>query len=163
MVEKLSHYRAPLVLKTIYYASSITFAGYMFYYYWTGSGGPTLLAMAMIPITFVLFTLQSLCNNDLYPKLPVAANYIIAAAYCLFSLYCAYYMQTNYIALGTERSGMWDNSDLIVGGLMSLLIIEYARKRHMPLFVLNIILIFMLCTVTSCLACSTTLACRGCA
>ena len=53
----------------------------MFYYYWTGEGGPTLLAMALIPITFVLFTLQSLRENDLYPCLPHAANYAIAAVY----------------------------------------------------------------------------------
>jgi TRAP transporter 4TM/12TM fusion protein len=35
---------------------------------------------------------------------------------------------------------MPDNADLIVGGLMTLLVIEYARKRHIPLFILNIIL-----------------------
>jgi TRAP transporter 4TM/12TM fusion protein len=133
--------RPPLALDIIYYASSIAFSVYMFYYYWTGIGGPTLLAMAMIPVTFCLFTLQSLRANELYPRLPLAANYVIATVYCLFSLYCGYYMQTNYIALGTERSGMWDNTDLIVGGLMTLLIIEYARKRHFPLFILNIILI----------------------
>jgi TRAP transporter 4TM/12TM fusion protein len=50
-------------------------------------------------------------------------------------------MITNYVALGTERMGMWDASDLIVGGGMALLIIEYARKRHMPLFILNVVLI----------------------
>ncbi len=36
---------------------------------------------------------------------------------------------------------MWNANDLIVGGVMTLLIIEYARKRHMPLFILNIILV----------------------
>ena len=36
---------------------------------------------------------------------------------------------------------MWNNADLVVGGVMALLIIEYARKRHTPLFVLNILLI----------------------
>ena len=41
----------------------------MFYYYWTGAGGPTLLAMTLIPVTYVLFTLQALRDNDLYPKL----------------------------------------------------------------------------------------------
>ena len=113
----------------------------MFYYYWTGSGGETLLAMGCIPITYVLFTLQSLRQNDFYPKLPLAANYAIAAVFCGFSLYCSYYMITNYISLGTERSGMWNPADLVVGGVMTLLIIEYARKRHMPLFILTIILV----------------------
>ena len=36
---------------------------------------------------------------------------------------------------------MWNTSDLVMGGVMTLLIIEYARKRHMPLFILNIVLI----------------------
>jgi TRAP transporter 4TM/12TM fusion protein len=133
--------RSPFALDVIYYATAIGFALYMFYYYWTGAGGETLLAMEVIPIVYVLFTLQSLRTNELYPALPRAANYAIAVVYCLFSIYCSYYMTTNYISLGTERSGMPDNADLIVGGLMTLLVIEYARKRHIPLFILNIILI----------------------
>lgn len=141
MTDTPSPQRPPFVLNCVYYAVSIAFFAYMLYYYWTGLGGPTLLAMTMIPVTYVLFTLQSLRRNELYPSLPPVANYVIAAGYCGFSLYCAYYMNTNYIALGTERAGMWDTADLIMGGGMALLIIEYARKRHMPLFVLNIVLI----------------------
>jgi TRAP transporter 4TM/12TM fusion protein len=141
MTDKLPQHRAPLMLNAVYYVTSIGFFLYLCYYYWTGIGGPTLLAMGMIPVAFVLYTLNSLRNNDLYPKLPLAANYVVATIYCGLALYCAYYMHTNYIALGTERSGMWDNADLIIGGLMTLLIIEYARKRHVPLFVLTIVLI----------------------
>jgi TRAP transporter 4TM/12TM fusion protein len=133
--------RPPFVLDCLYYALAVGFALYMFYYYWTGTGGETLLAMEVIPIVYVLFTLQQLRENDLYPKLPRAANYAIAAVFCLFSVYCSYYMATNYISLGTERMGMWDPQDLVVGGVMTLLIIEYARKRHVPLFILTIILI----------------------
>ena len=136
-----SPHRPPLALNVVYYAASVAFLFYMFYYYWTGIGGPTLLAMSMIPVTFCLFTLQSLRSNAFYPRLPLAANYAVAAAYCLFALYCAWYMNTNYIALGEERAGTPNTADLVVGGLMTLLIIEYARKRHMPLFILNIVLI----------------------
>jgi TRAP transporter 4TM/12TM fusion protein len=113
----------------------------MLFYYWTGSGGPTLLALTMIPVVYALYTLQSLRRNELYPKLPLLANYAIATVYCAFSLYCAYYMNTNYISLGEERVGMWNNADLVTGGVMALLVVEYARKRHMPLFILNIALI----------------------
>ena len=136
-----SQHRSPLALDCLYYAIAIGFSIYMLYYYWTGNDGPVVLAMGMIPMTFVLFTLQGLRQNDLYPTLPMSVNYLIGTAYCLFSAYCAYYMHTNYVSLGEERSGMWNTQDLILGGLMSLLIIEYARKRHMPLFILNIILI----------------------
>jgi TRAP transporter 4TM/12TM fusion protein len=141
MSDSIARRRPSFIVECIYYAASIVFAIYMFFYYCTGLDGPVVLAMVAIPITFVLFTLQSLRGNDLYPKLPITLNYIIAAAYCSFSLYCAYYMYTNYVSLGEERSGMWNTADLTVGGVMSLLVIEYARKRHMPLFVLNILLI----------------------
>ncbi|HMA89557.1 MAG TPA: TRAP transporter fused permease subunit [Burkholderiales bacterium] len=133
--------RPEFALDALYYLAAIAYLGYMLVYYWTSSGGPTLLAMTMIPVTFALFTLQSLRQDDLYPSLPRLANYAIAAAYCGFSLYCAWYMRTNYVALGEERAGMWNAADITVGGVMTLLIMEYSRKRHMPLFVLNIVFI----------------------
>jgi TRAP transporter 4TM/12TM fusion protein len=141
MTDAKPPYRPPLALDVIYYVSAITFSVYLFYYYWTSAGGPVVLAMTLIPIIFVLFTLQALRQGGLYPKLPIAANYAIAIAYTAFSLYCAYYMNTNYMALGEERNGAYNMQDIVVGGIMTLLIIEYARKRHVPLFVLNIILI----------------------
>ena len=141
MTATASPYRPPLALNVIFYGVSIAFLCYMFYYYWTGNGGPTLLAMGMIPVTYVLFILQSLRKNELYPRLPMPANYAIAAAYCLFALYCAYYMNANYMALGEERAGMWNTNDMIMGGGMALLILEYSRKRHVPLFILNVVLI----------------------
>ena len=141
MTDTTPQHRPPLVLDVIYYASAIAFSVYMFYYYWTSAGGPMVLAVTMVPLIFVLFTMQALRQDEFYPKLPVIANYVIAAAYCLFALYCAYYMKENYRALGEERAGSFDPQDIVVGGVMTLLIIEYARKRHFPLFILNIILI----------------------
>jgi TRAP transporter 4TM/12TM fusion protein len=134
-------HRPPLALNVVYYATGIGFALYMLWYYWTGLGGPTLLAMTAIPLTYVLFTLQRLRNNELYPHLPQPAIYLIAAVFCVFSLYCSYYMNTNYVALGTIRAGFYDTADMVMGGGMTLLILEYSRKRHMPLFILNIILV----------------------
>jgi TRAP transporter 4TM/12TM fusion protein len=140
MTDTPSH-RSPLALDVVYFASTITFSLYMFYYYWTSAGGPVLLAMTMVPVTFVLFTMQQLRANEFYPKLPIQLNYVIALAYCLFALYCAYYMNTNYMALGEERAGAYNTQDIIMGGGMALLIIEYARKRHFPLFILNVLII----------------------
>jgi TRAP transporter 4TM/12TM fusion protein len=141
MTDTTPRYRPPLALDVVYYASAIAFTVYMFYYYWTSAGGPMVLAVTMVPLIFVLFTMQALRQDNFYPKLPVAANYAIALAYCLFAIYCAYYMKTNYRALGEERAGSFDSQDIVVGGLMVLLILEYSRKRHMPLFVLNVIVI----------------------
>ena len=141
MTDVTPQYRPPRALDAIYYALSLGFLGVMLYYYWTGLGGPTLLAMTMIPIVYVLFVLQALRRNELYPQLPLALNYLIAALACAFCVYCAYYMNTNYVALGEERAGFYDVQDLVMGGGMALLVLEYSRKRHVPLFILNIVLI----------------------
>jgi TRAP transporter 4TM/12TM fusion protein len=132
--------RPRVVIDCAYYAVAIFFFIYLFVYFWTGEGGPTLLAMTLVPVTYILFILNSLRENDLYPRLSAAPNYLIAAIYIACAFYVAYYMYTEYYEIGTTRAGFWDTSDMIVGGLMTLLIMEYARKRHMPLFVLNIVL-----------------------
>ncbi len=133
--------RARIVLNCIYYAVAIFFFLYLFNYFWTSEGGPTLLAMTLVPITFVLFTLNLLRANDLYPRLPPLANYAIAALYVGCALAVSVYMNSEYYELGTSRAGAWDPSDLFMGGLMAVLVLEYARRRHMPLFVLNLVLI----------------------
>ena len=134
-------HKSPVILDYIYHTLALAVFLSIFVYYWTDMGGPTLLAMTLIPVIFALFTLQALRENELYPTLPPVANYVIAFFYCAFSFYCAYYMNTEYMPLGLERAGAWNTTDMIMGGVMSLLIMEYARKRHMPLFILNIILI----------------------
>ena len=97
--------------------------------------------MTLVPVTYVLFVLNSLRDNDLYPGLPPAANYVIAAIYIALRARRRLLHDTpNITTLGTERAGDWNSTDLFMGGLMTLLVLEYSRKRHMPLFVLNIVL-----------------------
>src|SRR5260221_8002954 len=132
--------RPPLVLDVVYYAFAIFFFLYLFIYFWTTAGGPTLLAMTLVPVTYVLFVLNALRENDLYPGLPRAANYAVGAIQIGLALVVGYYMHTEYYDLGTSRAGDWDSTDLWMGGLMTVLVMEYSRKRHMPLFVLNIVL-----------------------
>ena len=133
--------RQRLIIDSLYYAVAIFFFIYLFTYFWTSEGGPTFLAMTLVPVTYMLFVLNALRDDDFYPGLPPAANYAIAALYIGCALAVAYYMHTEYYALGTARAGDWDSTDVFMGGLMTVLVLEYARKRHMPLFVLNIVLI----------------------
>src|SRR5215470_10092458 len=130
-----------LIVEWFYYLFAIFFFIYLFVYFWTSEGGPTLLAMTLVPITYVLFVFNSLRENDLYPSLPQAANYVIAAVYIGLALVVAVYMHTEYYDIGTVRTGDWNTNDLVIGGLMTVLVLEYSRKRHMPLFMLNILLI----------------------
>ena len=57
--------RPPIVLDYLYYAVSISFFLAIFFYYWTGMGGPTLLAMTLIPVVYVLFTLAGVARKRL--------------------------------------------------------------------------------------------------
>src|SRR6266540_1270653 len=94
-----------IILDCIYYAVAIFFFLYLFVYFWTSEGGPTLLAMTLVPITYVLFVFNSLRENDLYPSLPQAANYAIAAVYIGLALVVAVYMHIEYYDIGTVRAG----------------------------------------------------------
>jgi len=125
----------------LYYLVAIFFAGTLFAYYWTGEGGPALLAFALLPVAFVIYTLEALRKNEFYPGLPAAARYALAAVYLAVSGAVAVYMVVEYEAIGTVRAGVWNATDLTMGALMVLLIMEYARQRYMALFILNVILI----------------------
>jgi len=133
--------RARVILDALYYIIAIGFFLALFAYFWTSEGGPTLLAMRMVPIAFVLFVLSALRENDLYPTLPPAANGVIGAVYVACALAVAWYMNAEYYDIGTSRAGDWNTTDMFMGGVMTLLVLEYSRRRHMPLFVLNIVLI----------------------
>ena len=129
------------MVQVLYLATAVAFFAWLLWYYLTTAGGPTLLAFTLVPITFVLFTLDALRKDELYPSLGSVPNYIIAAVYCAISITVSVYMFVEFEALGTVRAGIWDPSDLWLGGLMALLVMEYARKRYFVLFVLNIVLI----------------------
>ena len=94
-----------------------------------------------MPVTFVLMTLDDLRKNDLYPRLPPSANYVIAAVYIAVSTAVAVYMVVEYEEIGTVRAGTWSAADLAMGSAMVVLIMEYTRRRHIALFWLNVLLI----------------------
>jgi TRAP transporter 4TM/12TM fusion protein len=133
--------RPRLAVEWLYYLTAGFFFLYLFAYYWTSAGGPTLLAITLVPVTFILFTLDGLRKNEFYPGLPAAARYGLAAVYIAISVTVAVYMHREYYAIGTVRAGIWNTTDLTMGALMALLVMEYARLRYLALFVLNIILI----------------------
>jgi TRAP transporter 4TM/12TM fusion protein len=133
--------RPHVAVEWLYYLTAIFFFVYLFVYYLTSEGGPTLLAITLVPVTYILYTLEALRKNELYPRLPLAANYVIAAVYATISIAVAAYMHVEYEQIGTVRAGIWNATDITMGALMVLLVMEYARKRHMALFILNILLI----------------------
>jgi TRAP transporter 4TM/12TM fusion protein len=129
------------IVSVLFFVFAVAFFVYLFRYYMTGIGGPTLIAVTLVPVTFILFSLGELRSNSLYPRLGPAANCIISGSYIILCLTVTLYLYREFMDIRTVRAGMWNSTDLVVGGLMFLLVMEYARKRHFPLFVINLILI----------------------
>ena len=140
----MSEHRLPLPRRAagwLYTLTALFFFVYLLAYYWTSEGGPTLLAITLVPVTFILFTLNEVHRGEFYPRLPAPFGTALAAAYVVVSVAVAVYMFVEYEQIGTVRAGIWSATDLTMGALMALLIMEYARRHHMALFVLNILLI----------------------
>jgi len=133
--------RPRLAVEWLYYLTAIFFFVVLFTYYWTGEGGPTFLAFGLVPVTFILYTLEALRKNEFYPSLPAIAKHAIAVVYIVVAIAVAAYMLIEYEEIGTVRAGVWNGTDLAMGALMTLLIMEYSRKRHLPLFIINILLV----------------------
>jgi TRAP transporter 4TM/12TM fusion protein len=124
-----------------YYAVAVLFSVYLFGYYLTGEGGPTVLAVTLVPITLVLFVLEDLRKGEFYPQFGAVANYTIAAVYIAAAIVSGVYMNVEYFDIVTVRAGVWSTTDLVMGGIMVVLIMEYARRRYFVIFVLNAVLV----------------------
>jgi len=101
-----------------------------------------MLAVLMVPISFMLDTLYSLKKGKLYPKLGIRANYMIAILYVIISALIALYLITNFYALNYVRFGSYNIYDIAIGLLALVLVMEYARRKHFAIFLLNLFLIF---------------------
>ncbi len=85
--------------------------------------------------------LDELRKDEFYPRLGVFATHAIAALYIALALVSGVYMHIEYFAIETVRAGVWTTTDLVMGAIMVVLIMEYARKRYFVIFVLNVALI----------------------
>jgi TRAP transporter 4TM/12TM fusion protein len=125
----------------LYYLVATLFFVYLFNYYVSGEGGPTVLAVALVPVTFILYVLDGLRKDDFYPRLGWLPNHAIAGVYVALAVASGIYISTEFYDIRTVRAGFWSTTDMVMGGIMVLLVMEYTRKRHFVLFVLNIALI----------------------
>lgn len=133
--------RLKAALDVLYYLTATFIFIVLFIYFIEGAGGPTVLAVTMVPVCYILFILQALRDNDLYPKLGVMPNIAIGAVQIGLALAVLYYIRTEFFEIRTNRAGFWNETDLWMGGIMALLVLEYTRKRHFVILVLNIILV----------------------
>jgi TRAP-type uncharacterized transport system fused permease subunit len=117
----------------------------LIYYYATGYGGSMLLAVFTVPLIFALHTLYSLKENKLYPRLGVKVNYIVGVIYVVLSIIISIYLVVNFDDLRYVRWGSPNTTDYIIGTIALFFIMEYTRRKHIAIFVLNVFLMFYAC------------------
>jgi TRAP transporter 4TM/12TM fusion protein len=139
--ETVLEQRLGLLADIAFYLVALYFFFYLSRYYVTGAGGPSLLAVNAVPLTVCLVALNDVRKGDLYPRLGVIAPHLIALAYVAFSFYAIWYLVSEFDNIRIYRIAVWNMHDMIVGGGMTALVLEYARRRYFSLFVINVALI----------------------
>jgi len=117
------------------------FLVYLLRYYVTGAGGPTLLAVQMVPAAIVILVLDDLRRGVFYPRLPRAPALVLAAVYIAAGAGAAAYLYLQFDAIRMVRLGFWNPWDYLAGGAVTLLVLEYARRKYLPVFIVNVLLI----------------------
>jgi hypothetical protein len=74
----------------LFYLFAGAFFFYFFRYYMTGIGGPTRVAVMLVPVTFIIYCLGEMRSGGLYPSdSGSTANYMICGLYIMICLVCS--------------------------------------------------------------------------
>jgi len=133
--------RLGLVVDIAFYLVALGFSFYLMRYYVTGAGGPTLLAVTGVPLAFCIVVLGDLRKGLFYPRLGAVLPHLIALAYLAIAAYASWYLVTNFDDIRIYRIASWNTHDMIVGGVMTALILEYTRRHYFALFILIAVLV----------------------
>lgn len=125
----------------LFYAAAIYFFIYLSRYYVTGAGGPTKLAVMMVPVAMALVYLNDARRGELYPRLGHWFGLSAAVAYAAASIGAGWYIISEFDAVRIYRVGFWNTADYIAGGTVAAIVLEYTRRKYLPLFVLNVVLL----------------------
>ncbi len=125
-----------------FYVVGVFFTLVLLRYYATGAGGPTMLAVAMVPVAYIVATLDDIRQGKLYPRLPPTLAAALGAVLIVTAAVAGLYLYTNFEAIRMLRMGRWTTADLTAGAALTLLLLEYSRRKYLPLFILNVVLAF---------------------
>jgi TRAP transporter 4TM/12TM fusion protein len=128
-------------LSNLIFGVSLVLFVWLVWYFYTGRGGPSELAVYLLPIALILQILFRYREGKLYALLPTAANHAIVAAYVGICLYAFAYFWIEYEQIAIYRQGSYTTHDFVVGLLVFLLVMELSRLLHTVLFWVNVVLI----------------------
>ncbi len=138
MIASLRRYAT---LGNLVFALSVAQFAWLVWYFYTGHGGPSELAVYLVPLALSLQILFHYRNEKLYPALPAVANHVLVAIYLAICAYAFVYFVINYEDIAIYRQGSYTRQDFIVGLLVFLLVMELSRLLHTTLFWVNVVLV----------------------
>jgi TRAP transporter 4TM/12TM fusion protein len=109
------------------------------HYFATGFGGEELLAVTLVPVAYIIYVLDRLKRNALYPRLGFKANIALASILIALCAYISIYMRSEYIPI-LYRAGAFSMMDKVISLIVFVLMMEFMRREHKILFFLNIAL-----------------------
>jgi TRAP transporter 4TM/12TM fusion protein len=134
--------RAIVTLRNVTFVFSAIMFAVLVHYFFTGLGGPRLLATRLVPLALIIHMLIATREDWLYPRLPAAMNYGLLLLYIGICLYAIGYFHVEYENIAIWRQGSYNRHDFVVGLLVFLLVMELSRLAHPILFWVNVVLIF---------------------
>ncbi|MEM1545399.1 MAG: TRAP transporter fused permease subunit [Candidatus Methanomethylicia archaeon] len=135
-----THSKINKIISIFFFAACLTYLMFSVHYFATGFGGEELLAITLVPIAFIIYVLDRLKRNALYPRLGFKANLVIASILVSLCIYISIYMRTEYIPM-LYRAGAFNVMDKILALIIFILMMEFMRREHLILFFLNIALV----------------------
>ena len=124
----------------IFLLSTIMFA-WLCWYFYTGFGGPSELAAALVPMALMLQLLLMHRRAYLYKRLPPVVNNVIILAYMGICVFAFYHFMTEFEDISIWRQGSYTRADFIMGLLVFMLVMEISRLAHTELFWVNVVLV----------------------
>jgi TRAP transporter 4TM/12TM fusion protein len=133
--------RAIVNLRNLTLVFSAVLFALLVQYFFTGAGGPRMLATRAVPLCFIIHILVVYQSDWLYPRLPAILNHLLVALYIGVCLYAIWYFYWEYENIAIWRQGSYNRHDFIVGLMVFLLVMELSRLAHPILFWVNVVLV----------------------
>ncbi|MEM1795651.1 MAG: hypothetical protein QXI00_04535, partial [Sulfolobales archaeon] len=114
----------------------LIYSALVLYYFATGWQGARKFVVLMVPLSVVLWTLDSLSKGEsLVPRLKnFYANLVVGAVFVSISLASWYYIDQNFWDLVSVRMGFYTSTDLIMGGLLAFVVLWFGAVKYPIIF-----------------------------
>lgn len=133
--------RSLLTARNLFFVLALGMFLHLLYYFFTGAGGSVLLSTRLLPVAVMLWALRSYDEGGPYERFSATTNRLIVGGYIGASAVVFAYFSREFENIFIMRAGSYNTTDLIIGTLIFVIIMEISRKVHLVLFCVNLVLI----------------------